>query len=120
MATEGYDTQWRQLQPDGLALSLPSMWFRPDAAVVALVRASVSLCVGIQYLSVEALLAYPDPVSLPDNRCRVHYKYDPRTRFTDPLERNHGLVRIAEVYPLKSVVGVVLLVQGGFIRVEPV
>src|ERR1043166_7998751 len=97
---------------------LPGVLFAPNTSVISDVTTTVGCPIRIDYFTVVPGIRYSEPVVVANHRCRVDHKnYDfALLRFAQ--ERNHALIRIMEVDPFETFVGIVQVPKRRFTSIN--
>src|ERR1039457_2860620 len=100
--------------------ALPGEILSLEATHVADVTAAVGFRVGVNDFAVETRAGNAEPVTLSHQRRRIHREDDHITCARSPHERNNAVIRIMEINPLETFVGVVEFPKRGLGLVDVV
>lgn len=117
---ESGDGQRRQFNLDRVLAALPGDGFGGDAAEVAYVAAAVTLGIGIENFPVEAGTRNANAVASPHHGGRIHGENNILSVGRLAEEGDHAVVRVMEVDPFETVMGIVEFVKGWVFLVDVV
>src|SRR5678816_1369929 len=117
---EADDGERREADDEAMAFALPADPIRPLAAEVADVAAAVGLGVGVEDFFIPAFARHSYPVAFADDGGGVDDEDEDLASAAAAQEGDDGVVGVVEVDPLEAGVGVVLIVEGGLVAVEPI
>lgn len=119
-AFECGDGKGREIDLCRPVAALPGDGFGPVSAIVAHIGAAISLRVGVENFLVESFSRESQSVAAAHNGGRIDHKKNGVAVAGFAHKRPDRVVRVVKINPLESIVGVILIEEGGLGFVEPV
>src|ERR1700749_2208293 len=108
---KGNHSEWRQIDADRVALTLPGDGIRVDTAEVTDVTAAVRFCIRIQDFFVPTFTGGSDPISVTRNRGSVDGENEDRAILGFTKITNDAALGVMEIDPVKTFVRIIQLPQ---------
>src|SRR5216110_505116 len=117
---ERHRRERRKADHERVGPGLPREIFGFEAAHVSDVSAAVSLRIGVNDLAIKAGDGNAEPIAVADDRRRVDDEDDDAATTGTAHESDHAVLRIMEIDPLESFVGIVAIPERGLVFVNVV